>query len=187
MIGPLLFIAYFDKVMSDNAGHGVPIKYADDLIFLHPVNNTEDEVAIQRSIDGMSEALSTKLLKLSSEKCCYTIISESSVPYHVTSPPTVNGVPVSYTDRLVYLGVMLDPKLSWCANTRQKVSKAKQAIGCITRLLKKKVPRFQIPDLIYLALGRATTTSYIGHTKLSLRPKKNNYNKIPSSNKPDPS
>ena len=60
VIGPLLFIAYFDKAMGDHMGTGVSIKFADDLVFLHPANTIEDEMAIQRSIDGMTEVLSAK-------------------------------------------------------------------------------------------------------------------------------
>ena len=42
VIGPLLFIAYFDRVMSDRENGAVAIKYADDLIMLHPMNNQQD-------------------------------------------------------------------------------------------------------------------------------------------------
>lgn len=60
----------------------------------------------------------------------------------------VNGLPVAYTDRLVYLGVTIDSKLTWSANTKQKVTKAKQAIGCITRALNKKIPLVLLRRLV---------------------------------------
>ena len=58
VIGPILFIAYFDKVVLDNSCCGLSIKYADDLILVHPTNNAEDEKALQKTIDEMANALS---------------------------------------------------------------------------------------------------------------------------------
>jgi hypothetical protein len=45
IIGPLLFIAYFDKVINDKVNAATAIKYADDLILIHPTNSPDDEIA----------------------------------------------------------------------------------------------------------------------------------------------
>ena len=53
IIGPLLFIAYFDKVASDLSEGSVAIKYADDLILMHPLNEAADEATLQQSINSV--------------------------------------------------------------------------------------------------------------------------------------
>ena len=148
VIGPLLFIAYFDKVSSAMDEESVAIKYADDLVLLHPINEPTDEINLQRSIDSLTNAMDAKSLTVNSDKCHYTTISESTVPYLLTSAPTVGANPVDHSDKLEYLGVTVDMKLTWCANTRLKISKAKQAAGSIRRLLKNKMPRPLLRQLL---------------------------------------
>ena len=140
VIGPLLFIAYFDKVIADSANGGIALKYADDLLLLHPVNDLLGEQNLQRSIDEMSVAMQAKCLDFSVRKCCQTTISESSIPYLPQDTPYLNGVPVEHRNQLDYLGVTIDSKLTWSSNSHKKVCKAKQAIGSIRQLLKNKLP-----------------------------------------------
>ena len=144
MIGPLLFIAYFDRVAPDLNENTVSIKYADDLIMLRPMNNQDDEAALQRSIDRMAICMQSKSLALNSDKCCFCTVSESTVPYIPTSPPKVFNSGISGTDNLTYLGVTIDPKLTWRSNSLQKVAKAKKALGSIRRLVGKKIPLNQM-------------------------------------------
>ena len=62
--------------------------------------------------------LKERSLQIDADKCRFTSVSESSVPHALTAPPSVDQVPLCYTDELRYLGVILDPKLSWHANTQ---------------------------------------------------------------------
>ena len=43
VVGPLLFSAYFDGVVRDNVDDATSVKYADDLLLLHPMNSSSDE------------------------------------------------------------------------------------------------------------------------------------------------
>ena len=152
VIGPILFIAYFDKVVLDNSGRGLSIKYADDLILVHPNNNAEDEKALQQTIDDMANALSAKSLSLNASKCQFTTVSESTIPYIPRSPPRVNGIALEYTSELDYLGVALDTKLTWHTNTMRKIAKAKQALGSIRRLVKNKLPLTFLRNLLLVKI-----------------------------------
>ena len=140
VIGPLLFIAYFDKVVKDHTNSAVSVKYADDLLLLHPVNDVNDEQILQQTIDDICGEMEAKSLSFNAQKCFYEAITESSVPYIPTNPPSIRGAPITPSDGLTYLGVTMDPKLTWSSNTTQKVCKAKRAVGCIHRLLKRKIP-----------------------------------------------
>ena len=102
--------------------HGSAIKYADDLILVHPTNTIDDEADLQRSIDKMATAMSEKSLKLNPAKCYFMTISESTIPYLLTSPPTAGGAALMHTNALEYLGVTLDPKLTWHSNTQKKIA-----------------------------------------------------------------
>lgn len=81
VVGPLLFIAYFDKGLGDNVGNGVSIEYADGLILLHLTNNASDAEEIQQTVDALSNSLQEKSRRLSTGKCNYVMISESPIPY----------------------------------------------------------------------------------------------------------
>ena len=56
----------------------------------------------------------------------FATVSESTISYVGNSPPNVAQAPIPQTAQLDYLGVSIDDKLTWCANYKQKISKAKQ-------------------------------------------------------------
>ena len=70
------------------------------------------------------------------------------MPYVPSTFPKVGPAPITPTPDLKYLGVLLDAKLSWHANTREKVTKAKVAIGSIRRLLKNRIPLKMLRTLL---------------------------------------
>jgi hypothetical protein len=126
VIGPLLFLAYFDKVIPDNTGDCVSVKFADDLLLIHPLKSAADEISIQRIVDQTVNSMLDKGLTVHEGKCCYDIFSESSIPYAPSDPVTVNGIPIQRANGLTYLGVTLDRRLTWAANTRSKITKTRQ-------------------------------------------------------------
>ena len=79
VIGPLLFIAYFDKIIADTDNEAVSIKYADDLIILRPMNNAGDELSLQGTIDNMVGRMQAKSLCFNAGKCQFTTVSESTI------------------------------------------------------------------------------------------------------------
>ena len=148
IIGPLLFAAYFDKVITDKHERSVAVKYADDLLILHPLNNTNDETSVQEIINSTVNKMRSKKLFVNSSKCCWSLFSESTIPYVPTDPFTAEGLVIERTSKLEYLGVITDPKLCWSHNTEQKVNKAKVAVGSLRRLLKNRLPAFQLQRLL---------------------------------------
>lgn len=148
IIGPLLFAAYFDKVIADNHARYVSVKYADDLLILHPLNNIDDERSVQEVINSTVSKMRLKQLFVNSTKCCWSLFSESTVPYAPTESFTVEGHVIEQTSKLEYLGVITDPKLCWSNNTEHKVNKAKIAVGSLRRLLKNRLPAYQVQRLL---------------------------------------
>jgi hypothetical protein len=117
---------------------------------MQSTNCYEDETNLQRTVDNLLNHMADKGLHINAAKCQFTTISESTVPYILTSPPSISGVPIQHSNTLDYLGVTIDSKINWGDNTRRKTAKAKQAIGCIRRLVKNQVPRHQLEVLLKL-------------------------------------
>lgn len=161
VIGPLLFIAYFDKVAKDHENKNSSVKYADDLLLIRPVNNLNDEIVLQNSIDAMVNAMEEKCLSFNPAKCRFSIVTESTVPYILNTPPRIGQSPIEYTTNLDYLGVTIDSKLTWQSNNDRKIAKAKKAIGCIRRAVKNKLPAVQMRKLIH---GKVTPVFLYGLT-----------------------
>ena len=57
IMGPLLFLAYFDKVYPDHDNASTSVKYADDLIVSHPINTPDDSNSVQHKIDTLASAM----------------------------------------------------------------------------------------------------------------------------------
>jgi hypothetical protein len=92
--------------------------------------------------------MAAKELKLNTGKCLFTVISESTIPYILSAPPSINGDAIQYAPSLDYLGVTLDHKLVWSENSRRKAVKAKRAIGSILRLLRNRLPSRQLQQIL---------------------------------------
>ena len=139
VIGPLLFVAYFDKVTTEIGSTSIAIKYADDLLLTHPLNSQDDEVALQHAVDKVTQALGGKCLSVNSDKCYFMTISESTRPYLPSSQPLVADNPIRKVQDMNYLGVTIDQRLTWSLDSTKKISKAKKAIGCKITINKKNI------------------------------------------------
>jgi hypothetical protein len=148
VLGPLLFAAYFNSVTRDIRPTTASVKFADDLLLIHRLNSPLDEHELQLSIQAVANAMRTSKLSLNSAKTCFGLFSESSRPYVPASPPKVDGVAILRADKLDYLGVCLDSKLSFAENTTRVVAKAKQAIGRLKRVSKNTITRNHMRTII---------------------------------------
>ena len=148
VIGPLLFLAYFDKVAPDLAHGFTTVKYADDLLLLRPINNAVDEASLQSAVNTIVANMDNKKLHVNSQKCEHILISQSSAPYNPSAPPAIHGTPIPLVNAATYLGVTIDNKLTWSNNTSTKCAKAKRAVGALKRLVKNKLNRSQLRTLV---------------------------------------
>lgn len=96
----------------------------------------------------MVTIMEEKSLSFNAAKCHYSTVTESSIPYVINSPPKIRQLPITPTDNQDYLGVTIDPKLTWQVNTDRKVAKAKKAIGTLRRLVKNKLPAVHVRKLL---------------------------------------
>ncbi len=155
ILGPLLFIAYVNGVSELRLSAGAEILlYADDLVYVKPMDAPTAEAEMGRDIQAIADYFSSISLNLNNTKTRYMLFSVSPTPLNLASEPVVNGMQVERTDLYRYLGVELDPGLSYAVHTRHKVAKARAALGCLSRTVRGFVPQQKF-RMLYLSLVRS--------------------------------
>ena len=81
------------------------------------------------AINQMISALSDKLLQINIKKYQYHI-TESTVPYISTEPPTISGSKISSANNLGYPGLTLNKKLRWGPCTQEKNNQGENGHRC---------------------------------------------------------
>ena len=148
VLGPLLFVAYFDEICGDLPPEAAFAKYADDLLVLHPMNSPHDEHNVHALAKNIIEASAKKGLTMNAAKCQYGIFSESSQPFEPANGLVINGKEAKRNDNLQYLGVMFDKRVNWADNTQVRVQKAKRMLGALKNCFGKFFSRKQFLNIV---------------------------------------
>ena len=157
ILGPLLFIAYVNGLkeigLSDT---GEILLYADDLAYLKPIDCTVAEAELGRDVQIIADFFSSVSLKLNINKTRHMVFTLSQKHNNVTAP-SIDGVQIESTDRYKYLGVELDPGLSFSYHVRKTVAKARSTLGCLNRTVRRSVPP-NVFSMLYMSLIRSVLT-----------------------------
>ena len=130
VLGPVLFIAYIDRIAKVNFSKGSQLYlYADDAALVKPVNSVQAEQELQNDVTKILEATASLSLNLNSSKTKYTIFG-----YHSQPPSLINDIflgpeRIERVETFKYLGVLVDRKLSFTEHTQMAVSRAKKVVG----------------------------------------------------------
>ena len=142
ILGPLLFIAYIDRLgkmsYSDNAR---AILYADDLVYLKPIVSEADRSAFMADVEKIEQAFTSLDLKLNAKKCKLMHFRLSTKPELPVFDVQIAGCPLEIVDEYKYLGIVLDPELTFREHCQRTVTRARKAIGALTRTMRKWAPR----------------------------------------------
>jgi hypothetical protein len=161
IIGPTLFVAYFNAVAELNLHqHSNLIMYADDIVLIHPLNESNSLSLIQDEVDKISERISDLGLRLNNKKCKFQILSlcNTKALKSRNISLTLDGEDLEEVSEYKYLGIKIDSQLNFSKQTNTAVTKAKQGIGALNRSLRKWAPRnvfatavttFVLPAFLY--------------------------------------
>ena len=161
VLGPLLFLLYINDITNccaDNTIHFKIILYADDTnIFVIDDDRKKALEKANKILDSISKYMSSNLLHINLDKCCYMHFAPSSRGKHdnsTTAPEnevvniTINNHVIREVTETRYLGVILDKKLSWLPHIAHLENKLKVAIGTIKRI-RQYIPNKNIKSIYH--------------------------------------
>jgi hypothetical protein len=115
VLGPILFNIFFNDITCVCAGTTELGLFADDLsVWYSSVNISMIQLKLQEFFDNLQLWLSMWRLKLSVNKTVFTIFNPSGESMEGAITLTYNDLPIAYDKNPKLLGVVLDPKLSFC-------------------------------------------------------------------------
>ena len=149
ILGPLLFLIYFQDICS--VGDGNEILFADDAS-LFDSGNCYFQVIERLNVKlvAISQWLLANKLSANVIKTEGMIFSKRNV-YFPLPPLKLYGNPIPYTNTFRLLGVMIDSKLQWEDHIKMIQGKLSRACG-ILYTLRNKVPRF-IARILYMNIA----------------------------------
>ena len=139
ILGPLLFLAYIDRLGQAYSENASVILYADDLVYVKPLIQEKDWSDMALDVALIQSAFQSLSLKLNARKCKLMRMSISRQPFDLSVK--VAGEDLEVVEEYKYLGVVIDPEMTFREHCRRTVSRARQAIGALSRSMRKWVPR----------------------------------------------
>ena len=134
VLGPLLFLIYFDGITQ------IPITrgsfrdlYADDLLLYRVIREQRDFTFLQSDIDSVADWIDGNFLTLNGSKCKMMVISRR----HQQSLPEqglfLQNEPLELVEEYRYLGIILNSTLNWSAHIESICRKARHIVGMLYR------------------------------------------------------
>jgi hypothetical protein len=131
ILGPLLFLVYIDSVFRIPKSITTCIfGFADDLLLVAPVNST---TTFQSDIDTIVSHLNLVLLLAVNASKTQLIVCNRSTKQLPSFTVNVSNICVNQSLSLKYLGVILDPRLTFSLHCSAKITSVRCAIGALRR------------------------------------------------------
>ncbi|KAE9534048.1 hypothetical protein AGLY_008784 [Aphis glycines] len=131
VVGPLLWNAAYNSVLTTVLPAGAElIGFADDtLVVAHGKTASEVERIANEALDVVSGKIAGLGLLIAVEKTQAVLFTNK---YKYTLPKlTINGVPITFTNDMLYLGMVVDRRLSFREHVQRAANKT---AGIVTRL-----------------------------------------------------
>ena len=139
VLGPLLFNVFIND-MNKAIDHSTLKLYADDSLLYKPIVNISDPSDFQSDLDNLVDWAGNSQMQFNIKKCEQMSIKRAACNTPSTQY-TMSGEPLSKTDKVEYLGVSIDDKLSFDPHIRKICSKANRSLHMLMRCLKKAKPK----------------------------------------------
>ena len=120
VLGPSMFLLYINDI-SKNI-HLQLCLFADGCLLYRVINTEQDTLQLQQDLDLLSNWAETWQLKFNINKCTILRFTRSTSP--LTFNYQLNNQALSTADQHLYLGVLLDKKVSWSPHISHTASKA---------------------------------------------------------------
>ncbi|XP_047990755.1 uncharacterized protein LOC125229860 [Leguminivora glycinivorella] len=106
--------------------------FADDLKLFLGIENTSDQVSLQRDIDAVAEWSETNQLHFNTSKCKVIAFSRSRVP--LVKQYNIKETVLDRVDEITDLGLTLDTRLNFRTHVTNICKKANRVLGFIMRV-----------------------------------------------------
>jgi hypothetical protein len=161
VVGPTLFLAFINAVSEVRLDSKTKlILYADDIALTHPFDEEKSATKIQGDIDSLSHCIESLGLEFNATKSQYMIIHlGNALPNPFQIPLRINQSHLKCVSCVKYLGVEVDDRLTFGAQSAKVAAMTKKGIGALSRVLrkwltpndvlKKSITTIAMPTLLY--------------------------------------
>lgn len=139
VLGPLLFLVYINDLPSCVSSR-IRI-FADDCVIYRIISSVNDQKALQTDLNAINAWCSSWLMTLNCSKTKFM-----SFTNHVPRIPTsyvLNNNTVDLVSTYKYLGIHLQPDLSWHYHIKLTLAAANRSFGFLKRNLKQAPPNIR--------------------------------------------
>ncbi len=141
ILGPHLFTSYIDAILDvPLSTNSRTIAFSDDLLLIKPIiDQKRDCMELQQDIDMLIDTYGSQFLRINPAKSKHLLctLEHAAHAIQLDSTPKINGIDIEKVASLKYLGVFLDPSLSFKQHVEKLAVKAKRATGALHRSLGK--------------------------------------------------
>ena len=131
VLGPLLFLVYINDLPSQVLSQ--TRLFADDCLLYRTINNADDTIALQKDLDALQHWEQKWQMHFNPDKC--EVIRITNKRKIVNANYTIHGQELGFTEKAKYLGVTIDPKLSWNHHINSVKTKANNTLAFLRRNL----------------------------------------------------
>ena len=131
VLGPALFLIYINDITTNI--HSELRLFADDILIYRPIHSPSDQKILQDDLTTLIKWANEWQMDFNVSKC--NILQVTT--HHTTKTFTyqMNGVPLKSVEKIKYLGVYLNNKLSWHDHIDYICNKANRLLGFLKRNL----------------------------------------------------
>ncbi len=149
VLGPLLFLVFINDLPQSCVSSQVRL-FADDCAVYRKIKTKEDEALLQQDLNNLQEWEARWSMEFHPQKCQLLHITARRNPTNTSY--TMKGHTLENAKSAKYLGVEIDPKLTWQKHISKTAGRAKGTIGFLRRNL-QQCPR-QTRETCYTTLAR---------------------------------
>ena len=150
VLGPLFFLVYINDI-SKGLSKDTKIRlFADDSLLYRTIKNPSDTAILQKDLDTLQLWEKKWKMEFHPGKCQLLRITKKIKPIIATY--NIHETPLSETDSAKYLGVVIDPKLSWRNQYTNTIKKSNNTLAFLKRNL-SNAPTF-VKEKCYTTLVR---------------------------------
>jgi len=133
VLSPILFLIMINDIEIGNTGAQLSLFADDSSTFKSGKNLCKIMKDLQSSLDYISKWADTWGVRISSSKSSYVIFT-NKMKYKITKPLNINGQEIKGDDKVKFLGIIFDKRLTWRRHFEYIENKCKQRLNLMRKL-----------------------------------------------------